>query len=100
MEKWIVMPSSRNKTYVQFFYSGHDAPFICGADGHVTSDMMDEVESEYLEGFELCGSDVFKEAGDYLFQVNRESAQTGEFGRIEIPEYWNVCFVRFEPLSA
>ena len=91
------MPSERKESYVEFFFSGQDKPFICGADGHVTSVMMDDVEKEFLEEFELEGDDVFKEAGSYLFQVNRESAQTGEFGRVEIPEYWNLILTQFKP---
>ncbi len=94
------MPSKRKKIYVQFFYSGTVAPFICGADGFINSIMLDEIESEYLEGYDPDADDgVFNEVGDYLFEVNKEQAQTGEFGRIELPEYWNMSFVKFIPLG-
>ncbi len=92
-----VMPSKRKKHYVQFFFSGQDEPFICGVDGHFTSDILDEIQSEFLEENDESFS---KGAGDYLFQVWRESDQIGEEGRIENPGYWMLNEVSFEPLEA
>lgn len=91
----IIMPTKRKKSYVQFFYSGEDDPFICGVDGHFTSDAMDDISKEFLE----CMDSFDKGAGDYLYQVWREQEQTGEYGMIEIPAYWSLEEVLFEPLE-
>lgn len=93
----LVMPTKRSKNYVQFFYAGHgDEPFICGVDGHFTSDTLDEIAKDFLSE----GLDSFdKGAGDYLYQVTYEPEQRGEYGMIEIAAWWDLVEVLFEPLN-
>lgn len=93
----IILPTKKKKHYVQFFYPGEgDQPFICGVDGHFTADMLDEIEKDFLsEGFDAFN----KGAGDYLFQVSYNSEQRGEFGMIEIPAWWELTEVLFEPVN-
>lgn len=97
--KIMEMPSKQKNTYIQLFYNGQDEPFICGANGHITQSHLDEIMVEIL-------ADDFKEenfckgAGDYLFSIYFEDAQTGEYGVIEIPEHWEIDEVLFESIMA
>jgi hypothetical protein len=92
----ITMPTSRGKTFVQYYYNGVDAGFICGADGHVTSGMLDNIEEEINEYRDEVGD--IKDAGDYLFQVWWENPQYGEEGRTEIEGHFEISKVLFEPI--
>ena len=94
-EKTIVtMPSKRKKLYVEFFFTGEDRPFVCGADGNVSC--LDEIEENFLEEFDLSDDGTFKKAGYYLFKANYEQPQYGEFGMIELSGYWDLDLVAFE----
>lgn len=94
------MPGSRKKTLIQFFHHGNGATFICGVNGNVTTDSINDIEVEFLDNIESKFlDDIFKKgAGNYLFQVNWEQAQTDEHERVEIPGYWNFHLILFQPL--
>jgi len=92
----LTMPTKREKSFVQFFYVVGDDPFICGVDGHFTPETLNEISTEFLEE----NDDAFsKGSGDYLFQVNYENEQRGEYGVVEISGWWNLTEVLFEPLT-
>jgi len=96
----IVMPTKRDKHYVQLFYNVQDAPFICGIDGHFTIDNLGEIQDAIEDTDEYLAEVFHKGAGDYLFQVWHEPEQTGEYGRVEIAAYWGWEEVIFEPMIA
>lgn len=89
----VEFPSERKEIYIQFFYIEREQPFICGADGHITTGMLDEIERDCLE------FGVFKDPGDYLFKVNFEPDVIGEYGRVELAGYWDMTLISFDPLK-
>ena len=93
-----VMPSDLKDIQVQFFYSSTDEPpFICGAIGHVTSWLLEQLEKQVNEN---PLEDTFAHGdGDYLFSANFQSEQRGEFGRIELPGYWELDLIEFRAYS-
>lgn len=92
----LTMPTDMKNTLVQMFYSGQDQPFICGAYGNVS--MLDDIEKEWLGDEELEDDQIFKEAGNYLFECFWEPPQIGEFGMVELAGYWNLELRLFKPL--
>lgn len=96
MEDQIIMPSMRKDSFVQFFYTGDDEPFICGADGHFTSTTLGDIEEEFLEDY----TDIFTEgAGDYLFKVWQEPAVYGDYGAVEQEAHWEWRKESYNPID-
>lgn len=89
-----VMPSARPRVLVEVFSQpGEHDPFIRGADGHITAEMIDEIERDLREGYEdICASG----AGSYLFEVRHQEGQYGDEGRCEIPPHFELTLVAFE----
>jgi len=91
-----VMPSSQSPEIEIFFLSGGELPFVCGAKGHVTIDMLTEIENDCVENM----ADIFDQGeGSYLFSAFYNEAQRGDEGRIEIPAYWELDLIQFKPLE-
>lgn len=88
-------PSDRKATLVEIFHLHGDPLFICGVHGHITGDMLDEVEKEAEENLTESGW----EDGTYLFEVTYISAQTGEYGRVELSAYWHLERVGYRPID-
>ena len=93
LERW-VMPSDMKDIQVQFFYiAGGEPAFICGAIGHITSELLDVLEKEVNEN---PLEDTFKKGeGDYLFSAKFQEEQRGDFGRVELPGYWELELIEF-----
>jgi len=93
----LVMPSDIKKPLIEIFFLDNETPFICGVNGHVTISMLEEIERDLGEYI----SDTFtKGQGSYLFEAYFNSAQRGDEGRIEIPEYWELTMIGFKPCEA
>jgi hypothetical protein len=76
--------------YVQYFGDGEVyISGCCGLLGTIdeVEDMIKENESEYFE----------KGEGDYYFKCTYNSEQTGEYGMVEVPAYWEADLVSFKP---
>lgn len=73
-----------------------DAPaFICGVCGHVTVDMLREVEEDALDE-ELALASLGE--GVHTFSVMRIEEQKGDYGRVEVAAYWDLVHVNSRPL--
>ena len=94
-----VMPASKKETHVQFYFSGDDPVFICGIDGHMTIDCLQQIEDQANKSMEE--DDYFKDgAGDYLFLISKEEPVSGDYGETYFPDCWILDQVSFEPLKA
>jgi len=92
-----IMYSAQPPEVEIFFLSTGELPFICGAKGHVTIDMLAEIEKDCEEN----AKDIFDQGdGSYLFLARHNDAQIGDEGRVEVPAYWELDFICFEPLQA
>ena len=90
----MILPSARGRTFVEVYYLVDHAPFICGVDGHITSEILSEIESDMTE------SEYWKRgSGLYLCAVQWIDAQIGDEGRVELPGYWDLDIVQFEPME-
>lgn len=65
--------------------------FICGFCGNPCC--LEEIEKELLN----AEREWPKEEGIYLYEAYYISAETGEFGRIELPAYWEFKEIYFKP---
>ena len=71
---------------IKVFYQKGDDPFIYEVHGSFTIPSLEEIEKDLNE----CEyNEFFKEDGEYLITVHWEHEQRGEYGRIEIPGYWD-----------
>lgn len=71
-------------------------PFISEIYGAFTVDVLKEIEADLEEDAER----LFDQgSGTYWFTVSHNEAQTGEYGRIEVPAHHELSVVDFEPLQ-
>ena len=83
-----------NSPIIQFFYQEGDDPFICGVNGRLTAGDISEIEEERVEDL----GDLFtKGNGYYLCYATFNQEQRGEFGRIELPSYWDLDLIEYNP---
>lgn len=88
-------PSDRKHPLIEvFFLAGHE-PFICGANGRINTQMLEQIEKDLAEE-PAC---MNKGDGTYLFEAAWEPDQTGEFGRVELPGYWDLSFIAFQSVD-
>ncbi len=90
----IPFPTERaaTSTYIQAFsLSGHD-PFVCGANGQVTAEIIAELERGPLS--DACD----KGDGDYLFLARWCVTEYRTSGRELNSGYWELDLLRFQPL--
>lgn len=78
---------------VKVFYQKGNDPFIFEVNGKFTIPSLEEIEQD-LQEYENWKGD-----GEYLFRVHREQEQRGDFGRIEVPAYWDVDLLEFKPVD-
>jgi hypothetical protein len=76
-----------DKLYLKVVVSGAQ-PFICSVNGNVTIDVLEEIEKDH---FSEDNHDM--KDGEYIFSATYQEAQTGEFGRIEIAEHWELSVI-------
>lgn len=91
-------PSDQEKPIVEVFYQKGDDPFVCGLNGSTNGGMgmIDEIEKDMIDNKE----DAFPHGdGQYLYIATWEPAQTGEYGRIELPGYWDLDLIAFKPVE-
>ena len=55
--------------------------------------MIEKIERELNDNREFMENGE----GRYLYEANYVSAQVGDYGRIELPEYWHLSLVAFIP---
>jgi len=84
-------------TYIEVCAIEGAPAFICGACGHVTVDMLSRIESDLAEIVEE-GETYAHGEGVHTYEVTFMSAQTGEFGRVEIPEHFELEHIRSRSL--
>jgi hypothetical protein len=88
-------PSDQERTLVEIFYQKGDDPFVSGLHGCTNRDMIQEIEQILNDN----QADVFDMGdGQYLYRASWEPDQTGEFGRVELPGYWDLEFIAFKPV--
>ena len=94
-----VMPSTRPRVLVEVFSQiGDHDPFVCGAEGHITAEMIEEIERDLREGVE--DDQCTRGAGSYLFDVTHQDGQYGDEGRCEIPPHFELALVAFEDITS
>ena len=85
-------PADIEKTIVQVFYMKGNPAFVCGVNGGVSPDMIEEIEKDFAdnedEGFENGD-------GEYLYEVKWEPPQVDGMGEIEVPGYWDLKEIGF-----
>ena len=89
-------PSQRKDIFIEVFCAGRGTqPFICGADGHITIDTLQEIEDALIIEMDVDEYTTFEKGdGTYLFKAHHEPADEGTYA------YWEVEEVAFEPLPA
>jgi hypothetical protein len=87
-------PSDQERTLVEIFYQKGYDPFVCGLNGCTNGEMIQEIEKELTADFFERGD------GLYLYTVTWEPDQTGEYGRVELPGYWDLEFIAFKPITS
>ena len=85
-------PSDNAKTIIEVFQQKGDPAFICGVNGHITTETMEAIEKDINEN-----RDDDEKDGRYLYEITYSEAQTGDEGRIELPAYWDLSEIAFEP---
>ena len=85
-------PSDRKKTIIEVFMQKGDPAFICGVNGHITTETMEAIEKDINEN-----RDDDEKDGRYLYEITYIEAQTGDEGRIELPAHWDLSEIAFEP---
>jgi len=83
----------KENLFIEIFYLSGDDPFIFGVNGRVTVAELNSILSDAQD------SELFDHGdGDYLCAASYNEAQTGEYGVIEIPAYWELSVLHFEPI--
>jgi len=89
-------PSAEGEPTIEVFYQLGDSAFVCGAHGSITGGMIEDIEKVFAdnpdEGFDQGD-------GIYLYVPRWESPQIGDFGRVELPGYWELELVGFKPVQ-
>ena len=85
-------PSDNSKTIIEVFQQKGDPAFICGVNGHITTETMEAIEKDINEN-----RDDDEKDGRYLYEITYIEAQTGDEGRIELPAYWDLSEIAFKP---
>ena len=82
---------------VDVLYMKGDEIIVTGASGAITRGLVEEWESEE---FPLLDEDGFFDGdGVYTLSWTYRSAQTGEFGRVEVPAHFDWDVEGFEPIE-
>ena len=89
-------PSRRKDLLVEVFYIGVGTPpFICGVDGHATTNVLEEIETMLVDEADLAEYTTFEKGeGTYLFKAVHEPADEG------CSAYWELEQIAFEPTPA
>ena len=84
------MPHDLKELLISVLYQKGDPAFVCGAHGAVgaLSDIELYMNENIHEAFENGD-------GYYLFKVNYEPGQYGEYGRCESPPYWELTLIEY-----
>ncbi len=88
-------PSQRGRTIIEVCYLKGHPPFICGVDGAVADSMLADIEQDLIDHLDPFD----KGSGCYLFKPHWESPQIGDEGRVELPGYWDLEPLGFEPME-
>lgn len=88
-------PSDLKYPLIEVFYLEGESPFVCGVNGGIGDDMIEEIEKDLAESFEFMD----KGAGTYLYRAAWQLPQVGDEGRIELPGYWDLELVRFQSVE-
>ncbi len=89
-------PSDHKPLLVDVFHMAGHEPFVCGVNGRATVADLCEIERDL--GGE--GSDLLAQGdGVYLFEAYWQEAQADEYGRVELPAYWDLSLVTVKPFD-
>ena len=95
MSTHIPFPSDLKYPLIEVFYLYGHEPFVCGVNGAVGNGMIEGIEKDLDENREFLD----KGDGTYLYRTTWQEAQTGEYGRVEIPGYWDLELIRFQSVD-
>ena len=92
-------PSDSKNLIIQVFYLNGEEPFICGINGRITQNDLEEINGALFE--QDIGETFNNGEGDYLFKVTREPGQQTfpETGQWDYPPYWQLDFIQFRPIK-
>lgn len=85
--------TERSNKYVQYMYLGCDDVHFIACDGCFSDEDIETITAQLEE------SEFPKGHGDYMYKVSYEPAQLGEYGAVEIAEYFELDEVLFRPMS-
>lgn len=89
-------PSKRKDLLIEVFCVGLGTPpFICGVNGHATTNALEEIEVALIEEMDTDEYATFEKGdGTYLFKAIHEPADEGTSA------YWELEQIAFEPIPA
>lgn len=67
-----------------------DEPFIHHINGKFTTDALKEIEDQYIEDFKTGDIEIDYNVLDIVYECTWCKEQVGEYGRVEIPGYWDL----------
>ena len=82
--------SDASESFVEVCVVGDAPPFVCGAHGHITADMLAKIDNDLADGawdFSNTGE------GLHLCRATWEKEQTGDFGCVEIPGHFDLAHI-------
>jgi hypothetical protein len=83
----MTFPSDDKKIFIEVSFGIPDCgQFITGWSGRMYGDSHSECSAE-IANPEFAH--FTNGPGEYLFEVSWQPEQTGEYGRVEIPSYWD-----------
>ena len=91
-EPYISFPSKRKKTIIEVFRQKGDPSFICGVEGWILGHVIEAIEKDINDN-----RDDNEKDGRYLYEIRYIEAQTNNEGRVEMPAYWDLLEIAFEP---
>lgn len=84
--------TDRKDRYVQYLYLGGDELHFIASDHALGDEEIDSITENLLE------LEFPKGPGDYMYKINYEPPQRGEYGVVEIAEYFDLEEVLFRPI--
>lgn len=86
-------PSEHESLLIEVLYTEGDGGYICGVCGNITPHDLQKIEEE-----DLPINEMNQGSGCYLFRADFIPAQVGDWGRIELPAYFELTLIDFKPL--
>jgi hypothetical protein len=94
-------PSDQMVKLVEVLYIKDIGPVITACSGPLGYHSIDEIQSQLSTDAENGNLEYYnfdKGDGNYLYNVTYQPPQYGEYGTVEIPEYWDFDALGFKPI--